>query len=249
MSAPWHEDDALWARLPRVLFSARRLARAETEVQQLTALLDLRGDETILDMPCGIGRHAVELARRGHRVTGVDRTAGYLDDAARRAADGGLEVEWVCNDMRAFRRDGVFDVALNMYTSLGYFADLDDDRRVLENVHASLRPGGRLVVETNSKEVLAAGFQPRVWHDLDDGGLLLEERQILDGWRSIRMRWIIIDPTDRQEVEFTLRLYAGTELAGLLDAAGFAEVALYGNLDGDPYDEHARRLVAVARRT
>ncbi len=78
MTEPWHEKDQTWDALAAVLFTRRRWERAETEVGLLCALLGLTGVEQILDLPCGTGRHAIELARCGYRVTGVDRTESYL---------------------------------------------------------------------------------------------------------------------------------------------------------------------------
>jgi len=58
----------------------------------------------VLELACGPGRHALEFARRGYRVTGVDRTARYLETAREKAGEEGLDVEWVEADMRTLRR-------------------------------------------------------------------------------------------------------------------------------------------------
>jgi hypothetical protein len=68
----------------------------------------------------------------------VDRTTTYLETARERAAAEGLVVEWLQADMRQFVRPGAFDVAVNIYTSFGYFADPEEDRRVAQMTQ---RPG------------------------------------------------------------------------------------------------------------
>lgn len=246
MTNAWYEQDETWANLAPVLFTRRRWEQAESEVGLLMGLLELGGDERILDIPCGTGRIALELARRGFTVTGVDRTASYLDEARRRAADEGIEAEWVHDDMRAFARPGAFEVVLNFYTSFGYFEDAADDRSAARGFFDALKPGGRLVMEMHGKENLASGFLPRDWVELDDGLLLLEQREIVDDWRRVRNRWIIFRDGGRYELEFSLRLYGAAELTDLLRDVGFSEVKAFGNLEGDPYDEHARRLIVVA---
>ena len=248
MHGEWHDIDATWETLAKVLFPRRRWEQAEVEVGLVIALLTLSGDERILDLPCGMGRHALELARRGFRVTGVDRTGLYLAEARRRSEADSLNVEWIESDMRTFSRPGVFDVVLNLYTSFGYFEDPADDRRAAHAFFDALRPGGRLLMELHGKENLAAGFHARSWTELDDGLLLLEERNITDHWRSVHNRWIIIHDGARTEVEFDLRLYGAAELIELLHGVGFKGVSVFGNLDGDPYDEHALRLVVVAEK-
>ena len=150
--------------------------------------------------------------------------------------------------MREFRRPEAFELIINMFTSFGYFQDADDDRLVAENFLRSLKPGGRLVMEMMGRENLAAGFQAHDWHELDDGGFLLEERAIVDHWRGLRNRWILLRGGERHEYEFTLRHYSAGQLIDLLEGAGFDDVTAFGNLEGDPYDEHARRLVVVATR-
>ena len=246
VTGAWHETDETWENLGPVLFTRRRWERAEVEVGLLIALLGLSGTERILDIPCGTGRHTLELSRRGYRVTGVDRTESYLAEARRRSDDNGLDVEWVRADMRSFSRPEAFDVVLNMYTSFGYFEDAADDRLAAQVFLDALKSGGRLMMELHGKENLAAGFQPRDWVELDDGLLLLESRAITDHWRSVHNRWIVIREGGRHEIEFSLRLYGAGELIDLLRDVGFAEIAAFGNLEGDPYDEHARRLVLVA---
>ncbi len=248
MTGLWYDKDETWENLAEVLFTRRRWEQAENEIGQLIALLNMTGDEKILDIPCGTGRHALELTRRGFDVTGVDRTASYLDEARRRADDENLKVQWVHDDMRSFERPGEFDVVLNMYTSFGYFEDTADDRAAARGFFDALRPGGRLVMEMHGKENLAAGFHARDWVELDEGRILLEERAIIDDWRRVRNRWIVYHDGGRYEIEFSLRLYGAAELVELLRDVDFAEVSAFGNLDGDPYDEHARRLVVVARR-
>ena len=119
MAGAWHERDKTWESIAPVLFTRRRWERAEIEVGLLIALLGLSGHEQILDIPCGTGRHSLELARRGYRVTGVDRTESYLAEARRRSDDNGLDVEWVRADMRSFSRPEALDVVRNIYTTLG----------------------------------------------------------------------------------------------------------------------------------
>ncbi len=248
MVEPWYDNDETWEILAGVLFTRRRWERAETEIGLLIALLGITGDEAILDIPCGTGRHALELARRGFDVTGVDRTASYLEEARRRARDENLQVRWVHEDMWSFSRPEAFDIVLNMYTSFGYFEDVADDRLAARGFFDALRPGGRLVMELHGKENLAAGFSARDWVELDDGRVLLEERTIVDDWRAVRNRWIVYHDGGRYELEFSLRLYGAAELVDLLRDVGFSEITVFGNLEGDPYDEHARRLVVVAAK-
>ena len=242
----WHEQDDFWETVP--LFGPERMEMAPQEVDQIISLLGLQPGAPILDLCCGVGRHSLEFARRGYSVTGVDRTAAYLQTARDAAGIEGLVVEWVEADAREFQRPGAFDLAINLYTSFGYFEDPAEDRRVAENLFRSLKPGGSLVMDLMGKERLARIFNPRSWDELPDGSLFLQERKIRDDWTWIENRWILV--RDGQQREFTLghRLYDGAGLRTLLLDSGFESVTLHGDLDGTPYDNDARRLVAVARK-
>jgi SAM-dependent methyltransferase len=246
--AEWYNDDSFWTAFEGYMFSAQRLGAAKTEVEQMIALLGLQPGARVLDLCCGPGRHSLEFARRGYAVTGVDRTRAYLDKARAGAAQENLACEFIESDMREFSRPAAFDAAINFFTALGYFEDPADDLKVARNLCDSLKPGGRLLVDVNGKENLARKFSERGWSRLEDGTLLLEERELLDGWRRIKNRWIRISGTERREATLVLRLYSGSELAALLEQAGFPQVALYGSLAATQYDQNAQRLIAVATK-
>jgi SAM-dependent methyltransferase len=245
--APWHEQDEFWLAVEPILFARRRMADAPTEVERVMALAGLRAGMAVLDLGCGIGRHALEFARQGLRVSGVDRTRSYLEKAARRAEAEGLSIELVEADMRDFRRPGAFDAAVNLFSSFGYFESPDDDRRVARNILDSLRPGGALVMEMMGKEILARTFQERSWME-EDGVILLEERRLGRAWGWIENRWILLIGGRRIERRLSLRLYSAAELVALLSEAGFGTADAFGDLTGGAYDHAARRLVVVARK-
>lgn len=244
---PWHQDDLMWETVAPILFDERHWSDAPAEVAAICALLGLEPGARVLDLCCGVGRHSLELARRGFHVTGVDRTRTYLRRASEQAAAEGLAVEFVQDDMRQFCRPNVFDAALNLFTSFGYFWDIEQDRQVARNVHRSLKPGGVFLLEMMGKEILARIFQPRDWQE-QDGVLILQEREVSESWSWMKNRWILIVGGERVEYEVSHRLYSAAELCALLLGCGFAQADAYGDLEGSAYDRAARRLVVVARK-
>jgi SAM-dependent methyltransferase len=202
----------------------------------------------LLDLCCGPGRHAIPFAKKGFQVCGVDRTGFLLNKARDYATQESVEVEWVSSDMRDFRRAQAFDLAISMYTSFGYFEKPDENRAVLENVFASLRPGGRFVVDVMGKEVLARIYQPNGVTELPGEGLLVQRRRPVDDWNRMDNEWILIKEGKAHSFHIGHWIYSGQELRELLMSAGFRAVDLYGNLDGAAYDPSAVRLIAVARK-
>jgi SAM-dependent methyltransferase len=244
----WYENDAFWKDVQPVLFTEERWQAADPEVEAVVALTGVEPGAAVLDLGCGPGRHAMAFTRRGYRVTGVDRTAQYIEEAGQEASRQGLEIEWVCADMREFRRPDSFDLAMSMLTTFGYFDDPAEDRQVAEHVLTSLKPGGFLVIELMGKEVLARIFTQRDWQELPDGVILLEERELAEDWTRLALRWIVVRGERRKEHRFMLRLYSAAELKNLLTSTGFAQVEAYGSLQKAPYDNKAERLVVVARK-
>lgn len=244
----WHDSDDFWALFEEILFNRGRLAAAQTEVDQIVTLLPISAGARILDLPCGVGRHALEFARRGHAVVGIDRTAKYIERARAEASRRTLDVTFEVGDMRAVCMPDTFDVVVNLFGSFGYFEQRDDDRTVVEHMYASLRAGGQFIIETMGKEILARTFCARDWSEEGDL-LLLSERTISEHWSRIDTRWIAIRGTERFEHRVSVRSYSAVELSSLLAACGFGDIRVYGSLDGIAYDHAAQRLVVIGRKS
>jgi SAM-dependent methyltransferase len=243
----WFEDDQFWSTWYPYMFTQERFDQAESEVDQLLALVGFESGK-VLDLACGPGRHAIELAKRGFKVTGVDRSPFLLSKAVERAREADVEVEWVEEDMRSFERRVAFDLAINMFTAFGYFDDKSEDLEVLKRVHNSLVDDGMLVIDVISKEWLAKHFMPTSSSKNEDGSLVINRREIFDDWTRIRNEWILLKDEEVESFEFHHTIYSGQELRDRLDEAGFSEVKLYGDLDGNPYGTEAKRLIALARK-
>ena len=248
--AEWFADKDFWRDFGPLMFDAGRMRRTPRDVDLVAERLGVEPGR-LLDLCCGPGRHALELARRGFRVTGVDLDAAFLAQGRAAADAENLDVELVEMDARAFTRSEAFDAAICMYTSFGYFEDLYDDRLVLANLHASLRPGGRLLLETMGKESVALSFRSRNWYypnDFPDDIFMLENR-IVGAWERLEMHWKIIRADNtKSEAVLSVRLFSALEITSLLHDAGFRDIEVFGHLDGSPYAEGASILVATATR-
>jgi SAM-dependent methyltransferase len=243
----WFDDDSFWRELYPFMFSERRIAEADAQMTKVLALTKPAG-KTVLDLCCGPGRCSIALAKRGFRVTGVDRTAYLLNKARARARAARLNIEWVRKDMRDFVRPEAFDLVISMFTSFGYFDDKGEDVIVLKNMFASLRPGGACLIEVLGKERLAKVLQATTSSDLPDGTVMVERHEILDDWTRVGNEWLVIRGGRVKRFKFHHTIYSGQELRDRLERAGFVGVRLYGNLDGDGYGPDAERLIAIGRK-
>jgi len=244
---PWYENDEFWSASEFFMFSAERWAAAKAEVEGAIKILSLKPGARVLDLCCGPARHTIELARRGYKVTGVDRTRSYLERAKKTAQAQGLEAEFILKDMRRFVRPAAFDAVINLFTSFGFFEAEADNQNVLNNIYRSLKTGGAALFDTISREIVKRDFKERDWVE-SGNGLLLEQRFVDKDWRWLEPRWIIIKDGIKKEFRWKIRLYSADELRALLERAGFKEIELYGSLAGIPFDRNAKRFVAVARK-
>jgi len=243
----WFENELFWRELYPYMFDEQRFATADEQVRKIIKLTGIRRD-AVLDLCCGPGRHSVALAKRGFEVTAVDRTRFLLKKARRHARSTRARVEFVRSDMRDFVRPGAYRLVLNLWTSFGYFDKKGDDLRVLGNIFKSLKPGGVCVIDVFGKERLAKIMQPATVTRSPNGTLLIQMHEIFDDWTRIRNEWILIKGNRARRFRFHHTMYSGQELSDRLQQAGFSQVKLYGDFDGQPYGPDAPRLVAVARK-
>ena len=248
MSEQWLASEQFWHLVSPIMFSSQRWATAGPEVEKILSLLQIEKGCDLLDLACGPGRHALEFARRGSSVTGVDGAKKFIEEAKKKAAEESLEIQFIHEDMRQFVKEEAYDLVVNLFTSFGYFEDKNDDLLVLKNVHRSLRENGVLFLDLAGKEIIARVFKERDWSREDDDTLLVIERQLEQNWSWIVNRWFIVKNGETKEITFSHRLYSAEELSQLVKEAGFASVDVYGSLDGQPYDHKAQRLIVIANK-
>jgi SAM-dependent methyltransferase len=244
-ASDWFADESFWEAVYPFIFS--ETAR-ESAVNDVTAIRSLVGRPfgTVLDLCCGPGRHSVAFARQGARVTAVDRSPFLLDRARQYASAAGVDVRWAQADMRDFIEPSRFDLAVNLFTSFGYFDNPADNARVLANVAASLAPGGAFVIDIVGKEVVARVFQQCGIQDSPDGAVLVQRRKVIDDWSRMENEWLVIRAAAVQSFRFRHWVYSAVELRALLKDAGFGKIDIFGSLDGSPYGVEASRLIVRA---
>jgi SAM-dependent methyltransferase len=225
--------------------------QTRAEVDFLERALELPRGARVLDVACGLGRHSLELAARGHRPTGVDASGEALAAARAEAAARGLAVRFEPLDMRRigerFGADGAFDAAFALGNSLGY-VDPAGTRAYLEGVARALRPGGRFVVDGGYvAEALLPRFRPREEHRFG-GFLFLEENRYLVEESCVETTYTVVRGAERVVRKGWQWLFTLRELLALLRDAGFAVEATLSSIAGEPFQLGGEYLLVVARR-
>lgn len=160
--APEYEDNC---------FTKNTLA----EVDFLERELALKPGAAILDIGCGTGRHSIELAKRGCRVTGLDLTPAMLDVARQHAQEAGVEVRWIESDAQDFSFDAEFDAVICLCEgAFGLLSSVDDPIEqplaILRNASQAMKPGApclftvlsafRLARKATPTDVKSGAFDP-----------------------------------------------------------------------------------------
>jgi len=228
----------------RVWGDAMPDARTQQEADGLWSLLGLQAGARVLDAPCGYGRLSRALAERGAHVVGVDQSAALLGAAER--ARGGLDqaqLRYVQADLRQPVAERGFDVALNIFSSLGYGSEADD-LAVLTTLGAALVPGGKLFIDTNHRDgaviMISRGIKNAV--RLADGTLFQEEPSFDPIAGRIDTTWYWQGPRGAGQKSASLRVYAIPELIALVEKAGFTFASAHRGCSVEPYRPAAADL-------
>jgi SAM-dependent methyltransferase len=228
--------------------AAEAQGAAAQEVRFLWKVLKLRRGARVLDIPCGAGRHAVRLARRGAQVVGVDITPEYLRQA-RRAGRGLKNIRFERGDMRRAVFKGEFDAAFNVWTSFGYFEKSADDLKTLRAVAQALKPGGRFLIDIADFSNLRKARRLKDWTRRDDGAIVLEEARMISGKDpKVVNEWTILRPGRKVlRSRFVVRDYDRARLFNILGRAGLTPLRTWSRLGAGA--SSGRRLVVLARRS
>jgi SAM-dependent methyltransferase len=210
------------------------------EVERIVELFELEPGTEILDCPCGHGRIANPLAEQGFRVTGLDATELFLDRAREDAAERGVEVEYVHGDMRDLPWRERFDGLLNWFTSFGYFAD-EENKRVLHQFHDALKPGGRLILETQNATRIMLNAQPIHVIGEREGDVMIDRWELDPEHARFETERFVVRDGRARRARFSVRWFTVPELRSWLEEAGFENVRTPG-LTAET------RLVVVADR-
>lgn len=218
------------------------------EVDLLIRSTGLERNDRILDLCCGQGRHALELARRGFQyVTGLDRSRYLIRLARKRAKQHNLQVSFHEGDVRKFRLgDGEFHGVCILGNSFGYFERPEDDLAVLEAARRTLAAGGKLVMDLMDGDWMRCHFEPRSWEWVDQNHFVCRERSLSEHHDRLISREIVVH-VERGVVAdqfYAERLYSKERLGALLSRVGFTNLRVCQLLAPDSHRNQDLGMVA-----
>lgn len=220
--------------------------RTQHEVDLICRLLDIQAGMSILDLACGHGRIANQLASRGYNVTGLDNTAFFLEKARLDAACSGVKVEYIQGDMRSLPFYDRFNYIIICFTAFGYFND-NENRLVLAQADRALKGGGKLLIDIQNLSYIFQEFSHDLVTERDGNYMLARTRYDALTNRTYTERIIIRDGIVRRG-QYFIRNFTFPEIRDWLLQTGFSQVEGYG-YDGEPLAHDSRRMIVVAHKS
>ncbi len=221
---PWYE--ALFENSAKVYDNQPFVHGTEGEVDFIEHEIGFDKSAAILDIGCGTGRHAVELAKRGYSVTGIDLSASQLARARAKADAAHVRVEFKKADARSLTYNAQFDVVIMLCEGAFPLMETDETNfRILRNASNALKQNGVLILTTlNGLFPLchsAEGADERE-QDVSEGTFDVMTFRLHTEYKHVD------DYGGKHLLKCNERYYIPPEITWLLQSVGFSTVNIYG---------------------
>lgn len=217
------------------------------ECDLLESLLAVPPGARLLDVPCGLGRHLLEMTERGYAMTGVDLSGEAMERTDSKARSLGMKVELKKGDMRRFSTTSPFDGAYCLGNSFGYF-DYDGSIDFFRALSRALKPSSALVLDTGmAAESILPNLDEKNWVQLGDMFLLLEHEYHADESRvDTRFSFVRGEATEVRRASHYV--FTVSEISRMLREADFSIRGLYNSTCREPFAVGDTMLIVWAAR-
>ncbi len=237
--------------------------RTEREVDFIMEKTGIKGNcrTTVLDICCGHGRHAIALAKRGAFVTGIDTSQYFLDKMRETAEGEKVHIRFFREDLRKLVMTEVCEVALNLFTSFGYFEEEADHVLAMRKIIQTIQRKGRFLIDVKSPISALIKMIEKGKYDESTGKYYFQTVETLstgleikteEQYNPARMRWSAQSKWQKngkpQEIGYSVRLFTRPELCSLLEQNGMTVKSTWGDFDGSPYTATSKRLIVLAEK-
>lgn len=206
----------------------------------------------LLDLACGTGNISQEMAMLGYDVIGVDNSDEMLGIAIEKKIDAGLNIQYLCQDMRKIDMFGTIDVTLCALDSINHLATTDDVRKVFEKVALFAEPQGLFIFDVNTVYKHRTILANNTFTYETDNVYCVWENSIENASDSVRMHLEFFEKDDnglyiRSSDDFSEYAYSTECIESLLDEAGMDLLAKYSDDTFESPVDTTQRIIYAAR--
>ena len=226
-----------------ILYKNRDSKEAAYFLKNLSKLKFFKKEVKIIDIACGTGRHSLLLAKLGYNVTGIDLSKNSIKYAKKFENEN---LVFDVSDMRETYQKNGFDIALNLFTSFGYFDTKEDNQKAILAIRDSLKKDGILIIDfLNSKKVIS-NLVKKECKKINDVTFNIS--------RSFRKGFIEknIEVRDGLETYFfneKVQAFSENDLSSLLTSAGMKIINTFGNYKLNKFNlSTSERLIILAQK-
>ncbi len=224
-------------------------AQIAREVDFIETSLGLERGGAMLDLACGTGRQAIDLARRGYEVVAFDLSLAMLARAGDEAQERDAKLNFVQGDMREMSFEAQFDGVYCWNTSFGFF-DEEKNAHVIDRVHHALKAGGLFLLDVVNRDFMVRQSPSLCWFE-GDGCICMDEMTV--DFITSRMkvkRTLMLDDGRSREIEYSMRVYSLHELGKILHEHGFKVCEVSGRVatPGVFFGNESPRTIILAEK-
>ncbi|WP_131538122.1 class I SAM-dependent methyltransferase [Pedobacter nototheniae] len=234
-----------WFNSPyyHILYQQRNDAEAEFFIDNLTDFLNPTGDSKMLDIACGKGRHSIYLNKKGFNVTGIDLSEQSIKYAKQFENE---KLHFLVHDMRRLFYINYFDVALNLFTSFGYFDTEKDHVNALKTFRKSLNAKGILVIDYFNTEKIVRNLNHQETKVLDHITFNIDKK-VVDGKIIKKINFEDNDKT--YNFEERVQAFSLQDFERMLTKAGMVIEKTFGSYALEDYsEENSDRLILICKK-
>lgn len=247
--------------------------KTKMQVDFLVKKLKLKKGAAILDLACGHGRHSIELAKKGFKVTGVDFSKYLIKIAQENAKNQNVDADFIRGDMRELPFKNKFDAVINIFTSFGYFNNEEDNVKVIKKISRALKPKGKFLIDlanpinllvqlTPDKQAKKKGLLVSHIKELSSGIKLTTISEFNPETMVWSMKRTWKEKGKKQGYKFDMRSFTLPELRHLFKENGLIVEKVWGDFkgspsqilrskigEGKPYRFDSPRMIVLARKS
>ncbi len=228
-----------------IVYSERNEEEAISLVDLIERTVKPTEGSDILDVGCGQGRHAIEFAKRGYNVTGLDLSERSLEIAREKAAEKNLDITFIAGDMRNPVGRDRFDGVVNLFTAFGYFERWEDHQKAVDAMASAVKPGGFVVQDFLNRTAVEANLVPSDTRTVR--GIVIEQRRWIEEGRILK-EIVFSNEGDSHTFFESVALLDQSDFEALYASAGLKLESVLGDYSGASFEDDSPRTILFSRR-